>query len=137
VTTQIPDEVRYRGRWYAVAAVDGVGLFDPAASGLEPGPLSTGCYRGCRCWYTVRAGRLRLQRVEMGRPESRSAVVRLAGVKPRVVARRDLHPGAWDYRRLDLDQPFTGRLLLGAAYVDVGRIGPRPVRRSSRPTPIP
>jgi hypothetical protein len=43
MTTQISDEVQYLQTSYAVTAVDGVGLFDPAGHGLTPGPLSTAC----------------------------------------------------------------------------------------------
>jgi hypothetical protein len=123
VTTQFPDEVRYRGRRYAVTAVDGAGLFEPSAHGVTPGPLSTACWRGFRCWYAVHGGRLRLRRVEVGRPQDRRAAVRLFGVKPQLTDRRQPHAGAWDYRRLDVPVPFSGRLLVGAGYVDVGRIG--------------
>jgi hypothetical protein len=64
-----------------------------------------------------------VQRVEVGRPQDRRAAVRLFGVKPRLTDRRQPHAAAWDYRRLDVPVLFTGRLLVGAGYIDVGRIG--------------
>jgi hypothetical protein len=124
VTAQLADEVRYRGRWYAVAAVDGAGLFDPVEHGLVPGPLSTACWRGYRCWYSVRRARLGLHAVEVGQSE-RSAPgrsPRLCGVAPWVVDRREVHGGAWCYRGLRAPVRFTGRLLLGHGFVYVGRL---------------
>ena len=49
MTGQFPDELRYRGRLYAITAVDGRGLFDAREHGLEPGMLSTACWRGVWC----------------------------------------------------------------------------------------
>jgi len=120
MTAQFADEIRYRGRLYAITAIDGHGLFDAAEHGLEPGMLSTACWRGIWCRYALRHGRLALTTVQLGR--STTPAKRLFGVKPQVSPARDMHPGAWHYRRLDAPIPFTGRLLIGAGYVDVGRI---------------
>ena len=120
MTAQFADEIRYRGRLYAITAVDGHGLFDAAEHGLEPGMLSTACWRGIWCRYALRHGRLTLTAVQLAR--STTPARRLFGVKPRVSPARDVHPGAWHYRRLDAPIPFTGRLLVGAGHVDVGRL---------------
>jgi len=120
MTAQLADEIRYRGRLYAITAVDGHGLFDAAEHGLEPGMLSTACWRGIWCRYALRHARLALTAVQLGR--STAPARRLFGVKPRVSPARDVHPGAWHYRRLDAPIPFTGRLLVGAGYVDVGQL---------------
>lgn len=119
MTAQVPDEIRYRSRLYAITAVDGHDLFDPVAHDLEPGMLSTACWRGTRCRYAVSRGRLTLTAVQLGR--SNAPARRLFGVKPGVSPARDMHPGAWHHRRLAVPIPFTGRLLIGAGYVDVGR----------------
>lgn len=50
MSAQIPDEIRYRGRLFALTAVEGVGGFDPAEHGLNPRPAGTAC------WFV--AGRL-------------------------------------------------------------------------------
>jgi hypothetical protein len=120
VTGQFPDEIRYRGRIYAITAVDGHGLFDPADHGLEPGMLSTACWRGVWCRYAVRHGRLLLTSVQLGC--SNAPASRLFGVRPRVSPATDIYAGAWHYRRLDTAMAFTGRLLIGSGYMDVGRL---------------
>ena len=53
MTGQRHDEVQFEGAWFDITAVDGTGLFDPAAHGIEPRWLSTGCWRGHVCRYTV------------------------------------------------------------------------------------
>jgi hypothetical protein len=120
MTAQFPDQLRYRGRLYAITAVDGHGLFHAGDHGLEPGMLSTACWRGVLCRYALRHGLLTLTSVLLGR--SAAPAGRLFGVKPRVSPATDLHPGAWQYRRLNKPIPFTGRLLIGHGYVYVGRL---------------
>lgn len=127
MTSQIADEVRYRGRWSAITAVDGSGLFDPTAHAIHPGPLSSGCWRGFRASYVVRHGRLILHAVEVGRPDTGGAR-RLFGVKPHSVGAGSLHPQALLYRRLDAPVLFSGRLLIGAGetHVEYLNMGFRP-----------
>ena len=120
MTVQLPDEIRYRGRLYAITAVDGHGLFNPAGHGLEPDMLSTACWRGSWCHYALRHGRLILTTVQLGR--STAPPNPLFGVKPRVSPATDIHPGAWHYRRLDTAMAFTGRLLIGHGHLHVGRL---------------
>jgi hypothetical protein len=120
MTAQVADEIRYRGRRYAITAVDGHGLFDANEHGLEPAMLSTACWRGVWCRYNVSHGRLILSAVQLGR--STAPARRLFGVKPQVSPGRDMHPGAWQYRRLDAPISFTGRLLIGAGYTSIGRL---------------
>lgn len=119
MTAQFPDEIRYRGRLYAITAIDGRGLFDAVEHGLEPGMLSTACWRGVWCRYAVRRGRLTLMAVQLGR--STAPARPLFGVAPHQSSQRDRHPGAWQYHRLDAPIPFTGRVLIGAGYVYLGR----------------
>jgi hypothetical protein len=106
VTAQRSDELTYRRRRYAVTAIDGDGLFDAESYGLDPEPISTGCYRGTICHYRVLRGRLLLDRLELG---SRERPPALAGVEPR--------PG-WVYRDLAVPIAFTGRILVGRGDVD-------------------
>ncbi len=119
MTGQIPDEVRYWKRRFAIAAVDGTGLFDPAVHGVRPTWLSTGCWRGYICSYTVMQSRLLLRGLELGRPEDGSTPV-LFGVEPEVAGEDAWHPGALLYQDLAAPVDFTGRLLLGAGPVHIG-----------------
>jgi hypothetical protein len=103
VTAQTPDEVCFEENWFAVTAVDGTGLFEPAAHGLEPEAFSTGCYRGFVCRYAVVSGRLVLRDLEVG---SEGEPPGLGGAQPRLVDFR------WRYEGVDVPVAFTGRLLV-------------------------
>jgi len=120
VTGQIPDEVRYRGERYAITAVEGMGLFDPADHGVTPGPLGTGCWRGFQCRYRIRQGRLLLYDVHIGRPEDGDTPRPLFGVRAVHAGRYFLFSDGLVYRFLKAPVPFSGRLLLCAGYMHVG-----------------
>jgi hypothetical protein len=119
MTMQIPDEVQYKQISYAITAVDGTGLFDPAEQGVTPGPLSTGCWRGFHCAYRIHNDLLKLETVVMGMPDGQAVGV-LFGSKPVRAGRKSIHRGALLYQRLSAPIPFTGRLLLGADPVHIG-----------------
>lgn len=118
MTGQIPDEVRYRKRWFAIAAVDGEGLFEPAQHGLEPGFLGTGCWRGFQARYRIHRRRLSLYDVCMGRRDGDRQ--RLFGVAPVRAVKSHEFEGEWWYRGLAAPVPFTGRMLLGVGFVHIG-----------------
>jgi hypothetical protein len=113
VTAQEPDEVVLGGRRFAITAVDGAGLFDPAGHGLRPGPTSTACYRGFVCRYRVRDGELTLDALQIGSAEPPGP---LCGIGPRP----DRYQGTWRYHPLAIPVGFTGRLLVGRGYVATG-----------------
>ncbi|BCB74243.1 hypothetical protein GCM10022251_09620 [Phytohabitans flavus] len=108
---QAPDEVLFEASWWAVTAVDGAGLFDPTAHGLDPRPKGTACYRGYVCRYALVDGRLALRELELG---SQDEPPRLAGVEPG----RDDDWLGWRYQELDVPVAFTGRLLVGDGDTD-------------------
>jgi hypothetical protein len=66
MTAQISDTVCYQGRDFSIAGVNGDGLFDPAGIGLKVVMLSTACYRGFYCTYSVVDEHLRLTRLTVG-----------------------------------------------------------------------
>ncbi len=99
----------YRDQSYALTGRDGDGLFDPSALGLRPLAMSTACWRGYVCQYTVVDGGLVLTELEMlveGEPPP------LFGVTP-------LKEGLRGPRYEGLREPvrFTGRLLLGRGFL--------------------
>ena len=120
MTGQIPDEVRYEGCRYALTAVDGGDLFDPAAHGVQAGPLSTACWRGFICTYSVEDGRLILERVEIGQSPEQREVPTLFGIQARTATAGAFHPGALVYRQLAAPVDFPGRLLIAAGPAEVG-----------------
>ncbi|NUU20196.1 MAG: hypothetical protein HOV68_01585 [Streptomycetaceae bacterium] len=114
MTGQIPDFVHHRGTQYALTAVAGSGLFDPADHGLRTRPPSTGCWRGFLCDYTVTDRHLRLTRLELtpAEPPDDDGPV-LFGVRPTVDGPDGHHPGSRNYRDMAVPMAFTGRVLLG------------------------
>jgi hypothetical protein len=111
MTTQQSDEVTFEGVDYELTAVDGTGLFDPAAWGLEPQFMGTHCWRGYICEYGIVEQRLLLRALTVG---SEDTPPPLDGVQPR----RDDRRGGWHYRGLDVAVEMTGRLLVGAGDVE-------------------
>ncbi|MCK2239027.1 MULTISPECIES: hypothetical protein [unclassified Crossiella] len=105
MTAQEPDEVFIEGGSFAVTAVDGTGLFDPAAHGMAPRAISTSCYHGHVGRYAVVEQRLTLRELQLG---SAAEPPPLAGVRP-----RQDEDESWHYRGLELPIDFTGRLLIG------------------------
>jgi hypothetical protein len=110
VTTQLPDEVFFDGQWFSVTAVDGAGLFDPAAQGLELRWIHTACWRGHICRYAIVEQRLVLQDLAVG---SDSEPPPIGVVRPQLG-----EFGAWQYEGVDLPVAFTGRLLIGNGELD-------------------
>ncbi|MEV5574221.1 hypothetical protein AB0L06_29665 [Spirillospora sp. NPDC052269] len=110
MTGQIPDAVIYHDRLYALTGQEGDGLFDPSALGLRPLAMSTACWRGYVCEYTVVDGGLVLTELEMlveGEPPT------LFGVTPAEDASRGRR-----YEGLREPVRFTGRLLLGREFLN-------------------
>ncbi|MFB8277968.1 hypothetical protein [Nocardia colli] len=110
MTAQASDAVLFEGDRFAVTAVDGTGLFDPVAHGLEPRGFKTSCYRGYICRYAVVGQRLVLRDLELGSPDESA---RLDDVRPQ----QDKDGWSWHYRGLDISVAFTGRLLIGNGHI--------------------
>lgn len=121
VTGQLADKVEYDGAWHSVTAVDGVGLFDAAAHGFTPTAISTACYRGALCRYRVDGRRLVLHAAEIGAPPG-TAPVPLLGVGPGRSAYPEMFRGRLSYVDIGAPVAFTGRLLVGADVVSIGRL---------------
>ncbi len=66
LTAQIPDTVFYEDRTFSVAGVNGNGLFTPEIIGLAVQMMSTACWRGYHCQYTIRDGILYITRLTVG-----------------------------------------------------------------------
>jgi hypothetical protein len=110
VTTQESDQVYFEGSWFAVTAVDGTGLFDPATYGLEPRAISTGCYHGYVCRYAIVERQLVLRELDLGSDDEPPP---LGGVQ----SRHDDEYLTWHYQGLDMPVSFTGRLLVGSGDI--------------------
>ena len=108
VTGQFADQVEWQGEPYYVTAVDGTGLFEAAGAQAT----STACYRGYVASYRIDDGNLVLVELETGQAYDGAHL----GVSP--VPDRGVHL----YQALAVPVAFTGRLLIGAGYADIGRL---------------
>lgn len=116
MTAQVPDTVEVDGVRYSIAGVSGTGLFDPKDHGVEPRPISTGCWRGFVCRYAVVGDAFRLAELHLGLGsaldgEQVTPETVLLGATP---AREG---GEHVFRYDGLDVAFTGTLLAGEGFV--------------------
>jgi hypothetical protein len=109
MTAQIADSVVYQNRWYDLAGFNGLGLFDPVEEGLRVHAMSTGCWRGYICEFTVEDAGLFLTGLELGLTEPPGE---LFGAR--------LRRGNWgaEYSPIRVRQPYDGGLLLAAGFVE-------------------
>ncbi|HWS35540.1 MAG TPA: hypothetical protein VN408_22720 [Actinoplanes sp.] len=122
MTAQMPDLFHHLGRDFAVSAIDGTGLFDPADHGYQPAMSNSGCWRGYHCEYTLTDGRLTLTTLQLAGPADGTARPPvLSGIRPTRATFLLNHR----YQGLTIPVPFTGRLLLAAdsqhaGYLNMG-----------------
>ena len=128
MSSQRPDMVTYEGESYEVIGLDGDGLFDPRAAGIQTVAPHTACRRGFIAGYEVRARRLHLQSLALWSDRPLPPVF---GVTPSGSAADDdvvRHPFdpslggqvRGEYTFEDAPISFTGALLVGREYVGRG-----------------
>ena len=119
MTAQAMDQVRWRDRTWSLVGIDGAGLFDPTALGIQPQMLHTAAWRGYICTYKVEDDELRLERLEIGfDPATQERSV--AGDPPLIGDARPTQQGmghVWHYDGADLPVPFTGGLRIGYGFI--------------------
>jgi len=112
MTAQVNDTVKHDGIVYAIAGINGEGLFDPSSLGIEPAGLCSACWRGFVCHYEVRDQELKLGELELSL-DGRSQAPTVFGVAPG-------ERGLWGipYRGIDHLIPYSGGLLLGDGFIE-------------------
>lgn len=119
MTAQLSDTLEYRKHAFQLAGVKGTELFEPAAHGLSPRPMSTACYRGFLCAYRVADKRLLLEELRIGLEPAEEEAVRagrgrlLFGKRPRYSS--ETHERVV-YERLRGPVPFSGGLLVTRGF---------------------
>ncbi|QSQ20431.1 hypothetical protein JY651_35015 [Pyxidicoccus parkwayensis] len=120
MTAQISDSFRYRDRGFRLTGVKGSGLFDPTRHGLQPQMMSTACYRGFICSYSVTDGGLFLEELCIGLSNVEKLKARhgrgmpLFGKTPR--CSDETHQQVM-YEALHARVPFSGGLLLANGFI--------------------
>lgn len=118
MTAQVSDSFALHGETYAIAGVNGDSLYDPATHDLQPIMLSTACWRGFVCTYTVTDDQLLLTRLAIGitKPGTRDRLSgdgpERFGVKPRF-DRLDGHI----YEPISEPVAFSGGVLIARDFV--------------------
>ena len=122
MTAQMSDRVALGDRDYALAQVEGRGLFEPSEEGLRLFPRCTACWRGFVCYYEVEADELLLGRlwVALREPEGEGSALRggpaINGIRP--TAPREPTAGFNAvYEELGLRVCFTGEMLIGDGFI--------------------
>ncbi len=119
MTAQAMDLVHWRRKTWSLVGIDGEGLFDPTALGIQARMLHTAAWRGYICTYKVEDDELRLERLEIGfDPETQERS--LAGDPPVIGDVRPIQQGSgyvWLYDGADLPVPFFGGLRIGHGFI--------------------
>lgn len=118
MTAQLSDSFILRGETYAIAGVNGDGLFDPTTHDLQPTMLSTACWRGFLCTYTVAQDGLMLTRLAIGITEPGTGG-RLTGDGPERFGVRPRYD-QWEghvYEPITEPVAFTGGLLIARDFI--------------------
>lgn len=115
MTAQISDSVRYRAHVYALAGVNGNGLFDPSNCGMKPIGRCTACWRGFLCRYKVdcKQKRLLLERLAVCLNEPATVLFEVEPKKDE----GEFPLFSAIYEGLDYQVPYTGGLLLANDFV--------------------
>lgn len=118
MTAQISDCFMFRGKQYALAGMNGGGLFDPRAHGVQPRMLSTACWRGFYCTYEVTDAAIELRELHIGlsgddlAKAERAELPGLEGHRPT----KDEWSGHV-YKDIAVRVPFTGGILLADEFI--------------------
>jgi len=122
VTGQVHDQVLYREEAYDLVGFDGEPLFDPEAYGFHPVWSSTACWRGYVCRYAVARDVFVLDRLAINHAEGEEDATTPPPAPPSLNGKRATRPRRaffeYEYRKLGLRVPFTGRLLLGSGFIE-------------------
>ncbi len=113
MTAQITDSFEYKGKKYSLAALSAPIPFDPKQYGLEPQFCSTALYRGFWCEYKITDEALILDKFHMSNREKRYP--KFNGVSASWSKDSD---SCRVYKGVNLTIPFSGKILLGAGFID-------------------
>ena len=136
MTAQITDTIVYQDRDFRLVGINGNDLFHPDQIGLQVVTMSTACYRGFYCTYTIRDDHLLLTQLTVGLDEEDCLIAERGegpthfGLNPqrkRLPCSRydrktqemvqDTYWSNWYYDELTQLVEFTGKLLIGADFI--------------------
>jgi hypothetical protein len=116
MTAQISDTVIFQRQNFAIAGINGSGLFDPNMHGIIPVTISTACWRGYYCSYEIADEKLYLRCLHIGL--NTGEVKQDTGPKLfGKVSEYSKTEHCFVYDELNEQIPFTGGLLIGRDFI--------------------
>ena len=112
------DLVRWRDRTWSLVGINGAGVFDPAAFGIQPQMLHTAAWRGFICTYGIAGDQLQLEGLEIGFDQA-TQERSVAGDPPVIGDATPIRQGSgyvWLYDGANLPVAFTGGLRIGHGF---------------------
>lgn len=130
MTAQVGDIYKYENRSYTIVAMSNRPYFDPADFGLEAHASSTACYRGYWCEYAVVNDTLILQNLFLHNQDKQYPTFCNIDVSPEEFTEHTVYihkrteqrkvpkyMGHRVYENVNLQIPYTGKLLLGDDFI--------------------
>jgi hypothetical protein len=126
MTAQVSDTILIDNKPYAIAGVEGDGLFTPQSFGIHPGPANTACWRGYICQYKIENEELLLDELQIsimtveGEGSDRKFVQHIGpeinGVQPKSAEGKFLSSGNL-YENMNLQISFSGSLFAADGFI--------------------
>ena len=132
MTAQIEDTCMYERHNYKILALSSKMLFKPQDYGMEPHMRTTSCWRGYWCEYIISDGELLLGNlyfhnshgdyppfngVEVSPPEFKEVVSYCQNVEKPEMDTIPAHSGHRIYKEVNIQIPYTGKILLGDGFM--------------------
>ena len=131
MTAQVNDTVVYSDQEFSLAGINGDGLFEPDQIGLEVTMISTACWRGFYCTYTVIDQALFLTQLVAGLTDSDRALAERGegptyfGTKPQrdkyeyvdLSGKKGSDWAEWYFAGFQHPIRFTGGLLIADGFI--------------------
>jgi len=113
MTAQISDIIFYSNNQYSIVALEKELPFHPKNYGLEPQPVSTACYRGYYCEYSLIENQLVLSKLNIGLKEDKPAI---NGIQPQKGKHFETS-GFWEYNDLNIPIDYSGGMVIGSQLI--------------------
>lgn len=119
MTAQVSDRFIFAKNEYAIIAISNPITFNLEKYGITPESTCSACWRGYWCVYNISRGRLLLQDLYVNSRDGNYP--RINGVKPLSVKKNSKESFKYMrhhlYKKINLPIEYTGKILVGAGFV--------------------
>ena len=116
MTGQVDDSICYNGEYYSISAKKGGDLFTPESMGIETEGISSACWHGYACSYSIRDNGLYLDSLEIGFAPGHE-VAEIFGIKLEKLKDKFSFCGDHFAENINHLMPFTGSLLIARDFI--------------------